>query len=277
MPETSLARVRWLWLLVVLLPLAAAQESTLLRFTATEDGFRVEGYAGLNPTLSLAPGEHVRVILVVERADGANLRFSPPVDAATPCCQRAGETATLEFVVPNESNVEGSYSSEVGSDRLAGRLVIREAYPEIRTLEPENGADAGGNVTMRVLVRHFTLDPYPYSEQNSPGRGHLRYLLDGKPAFGPTDRLSYAFALPEEPGAHLLRAELVGHDGAPISPATYAEAVVHRVRDVVPTFDGGNPTATPPKDAPGFGAATLALAAAVALALLSASPYRRRR
>lgn len=251
--------------LLVALPLAAAQGSVTLRFTATDDGFLVGGYNGLNPTLEISPGAHVELRLANAASGAHNIRFGSPVDRASPCCLRPGQEGVFEFDVPADANAETTYDSTMDPERLRGVLRIVEPTPRIRLVTPTEGADVAGAAGVTVEVSAFTLEAYPTTLPNLDRHGHVRYLLDGQPAFGPTDATAHDLDL-VTPGAHLVRAELVGRDGAPLQPAVFDEVLVHRLRDIA------EPGTPPPPTAPtpGFGAWALLLAIAPALALARA-------
>lgn len=259
--------------LVLLLaaPLAAAQsgEPITLRFTALDDGFRVEGYDGVNPTIVLEPGTRVVVVLRNLASGSHNLRFAEPIARESDCCTLPGESARLEFTIPQDAAGEAEYSS-VGGASHRGVVRVQVALPEVRIESPADGVDVEGDVEMRVAVRRFTLEPYPSSPDRANRTGHLRYLVDGVVALGPTDRTAYVFGNLTQ-GPHILRVELVERDGAPLSPPVFDEVLVHRLRDPLPTpSDQPVPTTPTGNDTP--------LPAALAiLAALIASRSRRRR
>lgn len=266
------ARVRGCFLVLLLLfvPLAAAAPQDLtLRATATDAGYTFVNFEGLNPRIGVEPGQKVFVALYNDGSKAANFQVGAPINVSTPCCIPPGDSDSLEFVVPEGLTGEVAYFSSAEPTLLRGVLVVAEGVPGIRIEAPAMGANVGQTVTMRVVVTNFELDPYPYSEENQLGRGHVRYLLDGNVTGGPTNRTQNTFVV-NEVGSHLLRAELVNYDGTVLSPAVSASIIVERVRDAMPDFGAEPETQQPTNDTP------LPIALAVASAII-ASAFRRRR
>lgn len=70
--------------------------------------FEVEGQPGRSPALRLEPGEEVTVSFLNGGRQYHNLRFGPPIDAATPLLA-PGEQHTLRFTVPSDDELVSQY------------------------------------------------------------------------------------------------------------------------------------------------------------------------
>lgn len=266
------ARVRALWVLfsfLLVLPHAvAAPQDVTFRATATDEGFSFIGFEGVNPRLPIEPGQKVLVALYNGGSKSVNFQVGAPIHASSPCCLVPGDSDSVEFVVPEDLSGEVAYYSSTAPDVARGVFVVGEPVPAIRVEAPSSGTEVGASITMRVVVTNFELDPYPLSEQNQEGRGHVRYLVDGNVTAGPTNRTSNTFFLTEV-GTHLLRAELVNHDGSRLIPAVSAQILVYRVRDAM-TDPEPPPTPETPKSTP------FPLALALASAVIASAFLRRR-
>lgn len=264
-------------LLLLVVPLAGAAPTASFRVEMTDDGFLVDAEPGLDPVLFVEPGTHVHVAVHNNGTRPENFHVGAPVERSTPFAQRPGESATLDFDVPPDLVGDIPYYSDGDASKLASVFRVGARLPIVRFVDPAtDGATVTANATLRVSVDHFTLDPYPFSTVDQAGRGHVRYLVDGKNASGLTNRTSVALQLAA--GTHLVRALLVQHDGTPVDPLTYADRVVRVVPGPTPAPARANVTdvaATPdaPSRTPGPSAAwALALALGVAIASRSRRP-----
>jgi hypothetical protein len=101
----AILRPFFLPLLAVLLVAPTATARVVdLQVEAFDDGgrflFRVAGLDGDNPDLGLRPGDAVTLTLRNTGTTRHNIAFEAPIDAALPCCLDPGESATLQFTVP---------------------------------------------------------------------------------------------------------------------------------------------------------------------------------
>ena len=97
---------------------------------------------------------------------------------------------------------------------------------------PAEGAATGLAVPVTVRVAGFTYDSVNLQNPaNVPGKGHIHYFVDGKPAESAVDGQLYAntdgaFTYRLTPGTHVLRAELVNNDHTPLVPPVFVERTV---------------------------------------------------
>lgn len=265
----------WLALLVLLAPTVAAR-AVSYELEATDEGFRLAGGDEANPTLTAEAGDEVTLVLTNLAASPHNVHVGEPVARSMPCCLPSGEAATLVFTMPADANGSIEYWSDADPDGHRGRILVGPPLPRVRFIEPEEGADVGGSIVARVRVENFVPEPFPAGTTNVNGRGHVRFMIDGRNESTLTDQTTFTYAnVPV--GHHLLRVELVGRDGRSLDPPATHEVLVYRRADPTPPpSTPGEPTppsVTDDSPAPGL---VLVLAGA-ALAALSASRSRHRR
>jgi hypothetical protein len=264
--------VRRASLLALLLIVPAASAATQdIDLEVRDDGFHLANVEEANPVLRVEPGTHVIAHLRNVAATPQNLHFGAPVNASTPYAQRPGESADVAFDLPADFRGDVPYYSDTDPTRHAGILRVGKIEPSVRIVGLGNDADVGESFEVRIVVDHFTLDPFG-STTNVEGHGHVVWTLDGKNVTGLTDKTSHTFAGLTR-GAHLVGVQLAQHDGTPLDPPASDQRVVYRGRDVATPPSEPPATSAPTKPTPG---APLALALALALAL-TASPFRRRR
>lgn len=273
-------RLALVLLLALPLALAPAADARAIRIDlrATDGGFALAGDTETNPALSAEAGDVVTVTLVNEASVPHNLHVGAPVNASMACCVPPGETDQFTFTVPAEQTGGLAYWSDTAPTSHRGSFFIGPPIARVRIVEPQEGADVRGNVTVVIEVQNFVLEQFPAGNDPVEGRGHARYVLDGTNASTLTNASSFTLtglAI----GHHVVRVELVGRDGLPLTPPAMDEVVVFRRAD--PSLVTTPPTdapATPSEEdwipAPGGAGMVLALAAA---ALLSASRSRHRR
>lgn len=251
-------------LLLLAVPLAGGK-AVSLQFEVRDDGFRVAGVDGVNPLVAVEAGSDVTIRVRNEATAPHNLVVGAPVSKATACCLRPGDSATLAFRVDENASGEIAYWSEGAPQLARGAFRVGPPLPIVRILSPAEGADVGGLVEIRIEVEDFVLEPFPAGTEPVQGRGHVRYLLDGGNASVLTDETAHVFERVPV-GHHILTAELVGRDGAPLDPPASDDVLVYRRPDAtpVPTTPGEpEPTATS-RDSPGPALALLVVAALIA-------------
>ena len=252
--------------LVVALALPTVGASSVqLVLVAHDDGFSLPGATERNPTLHLAPGANVTLTFENDASTPQDLVLGAPLDVRTPCCQRPGDSAVLQFTIPSDASGQVPYSSDQAPDALHGVLQLGEVPPSIALATPEDRATVGAVVAARAEVAGV----------DAP---RVVWALDGANVTDATSELGHAFDVSE--GHHLIHVELLDANDGYRSPRVFAEAVVFRGRDALTTPGDANATPTaagsPTGLTPGFGASSLVLALALALALVSASRSRRR-
>lgn len=265
----------WLALLVLLVPPAAAR-AVSYELEATDEGFRLAGGDEVNPTLTAEAGDEVTLVLTNLAASPHNVHVGEPIQRSMPCCLPSGEAATLVFTMPGDANGSIGYWSDADPDGHRGRILVGPPLPRVRFVEPEDGADVGGSIEASIQVENFVPEPFPAGATPVHGRGHVRFMIDGRNESTLTERTTFTYAnVPV--GHHFLRVELVGRDGQSLDPPASHEILVYRRADPTPPpSTPGEPTPPPVTDdspAPGV----LLVLAGVALAALSASRCRRPR
>lgn len=229
-----------LLLLALALPVAGAR-SLAFDVEATEAGFRLAG--GGEATLQAEAGDEVTLRFTNRAASPHNLHLGAPVNASTPCCQPPGQSRELRFTLPPGFEGGVPFWSDADPDAFRGLLLVGEALPRITIVEPAEGADVPASFVVRVVVENFVVEAFPAGNEAVPGRGHLRFLVDGGNASVLTNETTRAFEnVPV--GHHLVRAELVNRDGSPLDPPAFDEVLVYRA-PASPTLPQGGTTTTP--------------------------------
>ena len=256
-------RLAVLLLLTLALPAAAAR-AVAFDVEATTDSYRLAG--GGEPTLRVEAGDEVTLRFTNLAPSPHNLHVGAPLDRSTPCCQPTSESAELRFTIPADLQGGVPFWSDADPEGHRGLLLVGEAVPRVRIVEPADGADVPATFTVRVEVDNFVLEAFPAGNEAVEGRGHLRYLVDGGNASVLTNQTARAFeSLPV--GHHLVRVELVNRDGSPLAPPAFDEVLVYRAPASPTLPPGGTTTPTPPAETtpapwPGVLAALAALATA---------------
>lgn len=263
----------WLALLVLLAPVAAAR-AVSYDLEATDEGFRLAGGDETDPTLTAEAGDEVTLVLTNLAASPHNVHVGDPIARSMPCCLPSGESATLTFTMPADANGSIDYWSDADPEGHRGVLLVGPPLPRVRFVEPEEGADVGGSIAARVRVENFVPEPFPAGATPVQGRGHVRFMIDGRNESTLTDQTTFTYTnVPV--GHHFLRVELVGRDGRSLDPPAVHEVLVYRRADPTPPPPTPGEPMPPPAtdDAPAPG--VLLVLAAAGVAAVSASRCRR--
>jgi hypothetical protein len=110
---------------------------------------------------------------------------------------------------------------------------VQAAFPTIDLVSPADGATLTASSTpLGLIIDEFTLRDAIASE-NVFGQGHFVISVDGERRDWGVDPM-VAMATGLTPGAHTIRVDLVGNDGAPFEPPIFGESRV----EVLPTARG---------------------------------------
>lgn len=258
-------RLALVLLLVLAAPVAGAR-AVAFDLEATRDGYRLAGSTASPPTLAVEAGDEVTLRFTNHAPSAHNVHLGAPLNVSSPCCQRPGESFEVRFTVPADASGGVPFWSDADPEGMRGVLLVGAPLPRVRIVEPAEGADVPATFAVRIEVENFALEAFPAGNEPAQGRGHARYLVDGRNVSTLTDRTT--FTLENLPvGHHLVRVELVNRDGSPLDPPAADEVLVYRPAAPTPLPEG-NATPTPPAEttpAPWPGA----LAALAALAIAS--------
>ena len=223
--------------LLALVLLAPSASAIAYDLEAREDAqgqsyFALAGDDARNPTLSAAPGDTLTIHFANRGQLTHNVRLAAPLSAETPCCQAPGEERTLVVQVPANLSGEVRYQ-DVLHTAAFGVLRVGPPLPNVRIVDPINGANVPRRVELRVQVSNFTLGV----------DGRIRYSWDAGNATLTTNSTNTSHVFEGlGNGPHLLGAELVGMDGASLEPSARDDVVVYVLASAT---DGPTSAATP--------------------------------